>query len=173
MKSKEKQSRTKTESFLVRLDPHIAGQVRQWSLDHRMKIQAMLELGLEHLMQGEGPVIDGQKRLSTKAKKSTPKETGSAYNLHNALFQEWVERVILVFNSCNSGAIEALARNLVGFLAALAGLQKRGIIVDINNGSTEDAPDYAAAAEAAQDSCEQLRRLLEGMRKRRRGFSQE
>ena len=167
---KKERMKNQQPTVVARVTHEQKQEIEHWLVDNKQSVPSMQDL----IMRGIMLVMDEAKHKKSKpSKKTAYKETDSAYNLHNAPFQEWVERVILVFNSCNSGAMLALAGNLVGFMAALAGLQQRGIIVDINNGSNENAPDYAAEAEAAQDSYEQLRRLLEGMRKGGRGVSQE
>ena len=163
-------SQGKTEQFNFRLDPQRAKMLRDWVHDHGSKIQLVVEHALELVMQPENkPVADGQKGLAAKSSEGSKKvelsETSPAYNLHNAFFQEWVGWVILVLNSRDSGAIQSLAGNIVGFLAALTLPSRRSKTGKIH-GTDQDAPDYAAEAEAAQAAYEQLRRFFERMRKR-------
>src|SRR5215471_562983 len=165
MKKREKQ---KTEQILFRLDPERAEKVRDWAHNHHIKVQAMVEVALRELMDAGMPVIDGQKRLYARTKKTVPNETELAYTLHNVEYREWVDWVILVLNNPISvRAADSLADNIAGFLSALARRKDRMIKAGRLDGADPNVPDYAAAAEAALDALEQLRRLLERRSKRR------
>ena len=163
---------------MFRLRPAQAEAVRDWARARRIKLQPMIQLALEELMAAGMPAeryVKSSKKVHAAVKKVVSKETQSTYNLHIVELDEWVDWVIMVLdNPIDTYAIEALADNIIGFLAALARRKDRMLQAGLIHGADKDTiPDYAAAAEAAYDSLEQLRRLFERMRKSRSTMVQE
>jgi hypothetical protein len=146
-----------------RVKPERKRKVKEWVAKHDTNMQALLEKALALAMKEEKPIADGQKRLFAKEKQFTTLETISAYNLHNALFRGWIDRLALILSSGNRTSIEGIACNIDGFLAKLHLVQDQERRTNANY--PEDAPDYAVAAKESDEALEQLRRYFAAKRK--------